>query len=204
MKIVYIVDDDEIVRSLIHSGLSARGDIHLYPFPTGDAFVAALDGLDEGVVLLDINMPGLSGLDVLEAMGTRNRQFSTVVMTAKAEIALAVSAMKLGAIDFIEKPFAMADFVALVDRAFGALQEARDEAAPRNDARERIAGLTAREREVLARLVTGLSNKEIALDLDLSPRTVEIYRANVMDKLSVESLAAAIRLAMTAGLLADA
>lgn len=204
MKIVYIVDDDEIVRSLIHNAISARGDVHLYPFATGDAFVAALDGLEDGVVLLDIHMPGLSGLDVLEAIGASNRQFSTIVLTAKAEIALAVSAMKLGAIDFIEKPFTMPDLVDLVDRAFGALKAARDEAAPRTDARERITALSAREREVLARLVVGLSNKEIAHDLDLSPRTVEIYRANVMGKLGVESLAAAIRLAMTAGLLEDA
>ncbi|MDH7973280.1 response regulator [Sphingomonas sp. AR_OL41] len=198
MKIVYVVDDDEIVRALIHSALSARGDAHIYLFASGNAFVDMLDGLEEGVLLLDIHMPGLSGIDVLEHLATSDRSLRTVVMTAKAEIPLAVRAMKLGAADFIEKPFTMDDLTALIDGAFDELRDLRDETAPRDEARARIDRLSQREREVLARLVTGLSNKEIAVDLDLSPRTVEIHRANVMSKIEADSLAAAIRTALAA------
>lgn len=198
MKNIYIVDDNEVIRSLLHSALSRRGDCHLYSFVSGNAFVAALDGLEEGVLLLDIQMPGLSGLDVLSRLGPSNRRIRTIVMTAKAEIPLAVEAMKRGAGDFIEKPFATEDLMVLVDRAFGALADAREQAAPRDTARMQIERLSAREREVLIGLVDGLSNKEIALKLDLSPRTVEIHRANVMSKLEADSLAAAIRVALTA------
>lgn len=198
MKNVYIVDDNEVIRSLLHSALSRRGDCHLYSFVSGNAFVDALDGLEEGVLLLDIHMPGLSGLDVLSRLGPSDRRIRTIVMTAKAEIALAVEAMKRGAGDFIEKPFATEDLMVLVDRAFGALEDAREQAAPRETARTQIERLSAREREVLIGLVDGLSNKEIALKLDLSPRTVEIHRANVMSKLEADSLAAAIRVALTA------
>ena len=204
MKIVYVVDDDEIVRSLIHGILSKRGDLHLYSFPSGDAFVAALEGLEEGVALLDIHMPGINGLDVLTRVAGSARRIKTVVMTAEAEIALAVSAMKLGAVDFIEKPFTPEGLSNIVDSAFDVLQDARDQAAPRDQARAKVDRLSVREREVLALLGDGLSNKEIATNLDLSPRTVEIHRANLMTKLEADSLAAAIRLALAAGLTEDA
>lgn len=198
MKSVYIVDDNEIIRSLLHGALSGRGDCHLYSFASGDAFVAALGGLEAGVLLLDVHMPGLSGLEVLSRLAASDRTIRTIVMTAKAQVALAVDAMKLGAGDFIEKPFAIEDLMERVDRAFDALQDARDQVAPRDTARAQIERLSGREREVLGGLVAGLSNKEIALNLDLSPRTVEIHRANVMSKLEADSLAAVIRVALTA------
>ena len=201
MRIVYVVDDDEIVRSLAHQALSECGGIHLFPFVSGDAFVAALDELEVGVVLLDIHMPGMSGIDVLKHVAATGRGFKTIVMTAQAQIPLAVDAMKLGALDFIEKPFECQSLAELTDRAFIALQKDFDDAAPRDQARARIARLSAREREVLAQLVEGSSNRQVAQALGVSPRTVEIHRANIMTKLDLDSLVDVVRLSLKAELL---
>lgn len=201
-RIAYVVDDEEVVRrSLVlllrSAGFAARA------FPSGAAFLrASAEGLPFGCVLLDLRMPDLDGLSVQRQIVAQGLDLPVIIVTAHGDVPLAVEAMKLGASDFIEKPY---DGEALLQAAAHALArgaEARARSQEATEAAERIATLTARELEVLQGLITGKQNKEIARGLGLSPRTVEIHRANVMEKLGVRSLPEAVRIALSAGLAA--
>jgi two-component system response regulator FixJ len=199
---IYIVDDDDAVRASLHSLLSVRPDTLIRGYRSGDAFLGAIDELEPGCVLLDFHMPGASGLDVLKAIQGR-KGFVAIILTGRGDIALAVEAMKAGAQDFIEKPYQFEELSAALEKAYAKLEESHAEAARTGAAAARLEALSARELDVLKGLIEGRSNKLIAYDLDISPRTVEIYRANVMTKLGVRSLSEALRIAFAAGLLPD-
>jgi two-component system response regulator FixJ len=200
---IYIVDDDDAVRASLQSLLSTQADMMIEGFRSGDAFIADMAELDPGVVLLDVHMPGSSGLEVLRVIRGANAPLVPIIITGQGNIALAVQSMKIGALDFLEKPYDHLGLLAAVEGAFVQLEQAHTQATREQAARERIDALSARERDVLMGLIAGRANKMIAFELDISPRTVEIYRANLMAKLEVRSLSDALRLAFAAGLLAD-
>lgn len=198
MQSVYIVDDDQAVRQSLHGLLSERPNLVIRVFASGDAFLDNIEANDGGVLLLDFQMPGRNGLDVIRALQERGAKFLTIMLTGQGDISLAVQAMKAGATDFLEKPYDPHHLLNLLDQAFARFSETSGIAQRREQARERIARLSPREHEVLMGLIEGRPNKVIAHQLDLSPRTVEIYRANMMEKLDVSSLSEALRLAYAA------
>lgn len=198
MQSVYIVDDDQAVRQSLHGLLSERPNLVIRVFASGDAFLDNIEPNDGGVLLLDFQMPGRNGLDVMRALQERGAKFLTIMLTGQGDISLAVQAMKGGATDFLEKPYDPHHLLNLLDQAFARFSETSGIAQRREQARERIARLSPREHEVLMGLIEGRPNKVIAHQLDLSPRTVEIYRANMMEKLDVSSLSEALRLAYAA------
>jgi len=198
-RTVYIVDDDDAVRASLHTLLSIRNDLLIRSYRSGDAFLQEVSDLDPGVVLLDFHMPGATGLDVLNALN-KNPKFVAIVLTGQGNVGLAVQAMKAGALDFVEKPYEAEVLMQLVDAAFARLEQGSEAAARVNAAEAKIAKLSPRETDVLKGLIEGRSNKIIAFELDISPRTVEIYRANLMEKLEVRSLSEALRIAFAAGL----
>ena len=198
-RTIYIVDDDDAVRASLHSLLSVRPDLLIRSYRSGDAFLEEAENLDPGVVLLDFHMPGSTGLDVLNAIRT-STHFATIILTGQGNVTLAVQAMKAGALDFIEKPYDADFLMRLIDNAFSRLEENSETVARVQAAETKIAKLSPRETDVLKGLIECRSNKVIAYELDISPRTVEIYRANLMDKLEVRSLSEALRIAFAAGL----
>jgi two-component system response regulator FixJ len=197
-RTVYIVDDDDAVRASLHSLLSVRSDLIIRSYRSGDAFLEETADLDPGVVLLDFHMPGATGLDVLEAI--QDREFAAIILTGQGNVSLAVQAMKAGALDFMEKPYEAEQLMQVLERAFSHLEESSETTARLDAARGKISKLSPRETDVLKGLIEGRSNKVIAYELDISPRTVEIYRANLMEKLDVRSLSEALRIAFAAGL----
>ncbi|WP_242139735.1 MULTISPECIES: response regulator [unclassified Sphingomonas] len=203
MRSVYVVDDDDPVRLSLQTLLQQVSGLIVRGFPSGDAFLDAIDAMDRGVLLLDFHMPGATGLDVLRALQPRRDHFAAVMLTGRGEVGIAVQAMKAGAFDFLEKPYDPDRLLDVIDAAFDRFEDMTARNARTDDARARLASLSPREREVLLGLIEGRANKVIAHDLDLSPRTVEIYRANMMQKLDVSSLSEALRLAFAAGLLTD-
>jgi len=198
-RTIYIVDDDDAVRASLHSLLSVRSDLVIRSYRSGDAFLAEAGELDSGVLLLDFHMPGASGLDVLHKLDG-NSGFVPIILTGQGNVTLAVQAMKAGALDFVEKPYEADLLLQIVDSAFSRLEADTDAAARVDLASAKIAKLSPRETDVLKGLIEGRSNKIIAYELDISPRTVEIYRANLMEKLEVRSLSEALRVAFAAGL----
>lgn len=196
-RIVYLVDDEEAVRRsegflLKTSGYTVRA------FASGDAFLAEAKSLPPGCVLLDIRMPGLDGLAVQQVLNDRGACFPVIILTGHGDIALSVRALKAGAVDFIEKPFQRAELLAAIEDAFHRLDNGDRQRLDSTAANVRLAVLTPRERDVLDGLVEGLPNKTIAFDLDISSRTVEVHRANLMSKLGVRSLSQMLRIAFAA------
>lgn len=196
---VYVIDDDAMVRrstifSLASAGYAAR------PFLGGGDFVEELPVLKPGCVMLDVRMPHMDGFQVLAAMHDKVASFPTVVITGHGDVASAVRAMKLGASDFLEKPFEDQALFDILERLFRTLSVQAEGSRDRADAERRLASLSPREVDVLRGLANGLQNKVLAGQLGLSVRTVEMHRANLMDRLGVRSLADALRLAFRAGL----
>lgn len=200
---IHIVDDDEAVRASLLALLGRRSDMVIHSFPSGDALLRRLAELEPGVVLLDMNMPGTGGMDVLRRLVGSETRFETIVITGHGNIAMAVDAMRAGALDFLEKPYDHRALLHAIDLAYARLEDAVQNAAAQNAARERLATLSARERDVLLRLIDGRANKMIAQELGLSPRTVEYYRANLMTKLGVRSLSEGLKVAFAGGLLSE-
>ena len=199
---IYVVDDDDAVRASLHGLLSLRTDLVIRNFRSGDQFLEQVDELDPGIVLLDFHMPGSDGLEVLRQLGDRvPTTFLPIILTGEGNIDIAVSAMKAGAFDFLEKPYKPDELLALVDKAFARLEQDKAGAAQLAQARTKVEALSPRELDVLRGLIDGRSNKVIAYDLAISPRTVEIYRANLMTKMGVRSLSEALRIAFAAGLI---
>ncbi|KPF74983.1 nitrogen fixation protein FixJ [alpha proteobacterium AAP81b] len=194
---VYIVDDELAVRRSVGFMLKTSGYL-VDAFESGEAFLAAAARLAPGCVLLDVRLAGMDGLAVQEAMRGRGIALPVIVFTGHGDVGLAVRAMKGGAVDFLEKPFEKAAVIAAIEQALriGSSRAQLDALAAAAQARLNI--LSPREHDVLAGLVEGQSNKVIAYDLGISPRTVEIHRANVMAKLAVGSLSEALRIAFTA------
>ncbi|MBR0550971.1 response regulator transcription factor [Stakelama marina] len=202
MRSIYLVDDDDAVRASLHALLMVYQNTIIRGFRSGDAFLEELDDLGPGAVLLDFHMPGATGLDVLKQIGDRP-EFSSVILTGQGDVQLAVQAMKAGAIDFLEKPYEPEELLKTVEIAFARLDEDGRAAARTETAKAKLERLSAREQDVLEGLIDGNSNKVIAQDLEISPRTVEIYRANMMEKLEVRSLSEALRVAFAAGMIED-
>lgn len=196
---VYLVDDDEAIRRSASFMLRTSGFV-VKTYASGIELLAAGKALDPGCVLLDVRMPGMDGLEVQKALREQDIRLPVVVMTGHGDVSVAVQAMKAGAIDFIEKPFEKATLMDALEQGFAQLAEAGTRARRAEEASAQLEVLTPREREVLEGLVRGHPNKTIAYDLGISPRTVEIHRANVMSKLGVASLSEALRIAFAAGL----
>jgi two-component system, LuxR family, response regulator FixJ len=194
---VFVVDDDAAVRDSLEALLSAEG-FQVRTFDSAVSFLAADLSKFQGCLLLDVRMPKMSGLELQQELRKRACTLPVVIMTGHADVQMAVAAMKAGAVDFIEKPFDDHQLIGVVRRALAEVARQSDAAAIKADAALRLAELTAREREVLDHLVAGCSNKVIAQKLGISPRTVEIHRAHVMEKMRVASLSELVRLALRA------
>ncbi len=195
---VFVVDDDPAVRDSLQAMLGAAG-YRCSMFASGAEFLASDLTGRRGCVLVDVRMPGMDGLELQRQIKARSIGLPVIFMTGFGEVPLAVEAMKAGAVDFVEKPSTLAVLKGCIDRALAigaASEQAQAEAA---SARERIERLTPRERDVLRLLVAGKPNKIIAFELSISPRTVEIHRARVMDKMAVRSLSELVRLSLAAG-----
>lgn len=195
---IYIVDDDEAVRAGMQALLSSKANLLIFPYRSGDDFLAGLGDMQSGCVLLDYDMPGANGLEVLRRLSAVSPKFGAIILTGRGATSVAVQAWKLGALDFLEKPCEPQVLLEVVENAFSKLEQDQTAAARVETAQQAIARLTPREREVLAGLVAGSANKVIGYELDISPRTVEIHRANLMDKLGVRSLSEALRVAFAA------
>jgi two-component system response regulator FixJ len=194
---VHVIDDDEALRdSLTFLLRTARLDVQSYPSAT--AFLEALPEANLSCVITDVRMPGMSGIDLLRRLRERKISVPVIVITGHGDIPLAVEAMRIGAIDFLEKPF---DDEVLIASVKTALRQKEGEAKRHGERAEiegRLAALSNRERDVLGGLVAGRANKQIAFDLGISPRTVEIYRANLMSKMQAGSLSDLVRMALIA------
>jgi two-component system response regulator FixJ len=196
---VLIVDDDTDVRDSLRALLESAG-FQVRDFDSAKK-VLADGGVRQGACLIaDIRMPDMDGLELQEELKRRGIGLPVIVVTGHGDIPLAVRAMKAGALDFIEKPFNGEMMLESVKRAIVHSSENRSQAALAEVAQGRISALTARERQVLEHLVAGRANKMIAYELDISPRTVEIHRAHLMEKMQAKSLSELIRLALTAGI----
>lgn len=196
---VFLVDDDHDVRGELESALMLRG-FAVRAFGDGDAFLAAEAGLPGGCVVLDLNMPGSSGIEVQAVLAERQSAHKVVMLTGSGTVPTAVRAMHAGAVDFIEKPFGVDELVRAIGRALTHQRQSLRETSRRREAQAQVDRLSERERDVLSGMVLGLANKIIAYRLGLSVRTVETYRAHVMDKLAVRSLAEAVQVAIDAEL----
>lgn len=196
-RIVYLVDDEEAIRRSAGFMLRTSGFV-VRTFACGDEFLRDAGALPPGCVLLDIRMPGSDGLAVQQALNERGAVLPVVMLTGHGDIAMSVRALKAGAVDFIEKPFEKAELLAAIDDAFRRLESGDRHRLDAAEASVRLAVLTPRERDVLGGLVNGLPNKTIAFDLEISSRTVEVHRANLMSKLGVRSLSQMLRIAFAA------
>src|SRR5215212_5804710 len=199
---VYVIDDDEAMRDSLDFLLGSAGfDVAM--FESAHQFLDAVSNIDFGCVLSDVRMPGIDGIELLKRLKATHGAFPVLIMTGHGDVPLAVEAMKLGAVDFLEKPFEDDRLIGMIDIALKQAESgARSEAATL-DIAARVESLSPRERQVMEGLVAGLSNKMIAREYDISPRTIEVYRANVMTKMQAGSLSELVRLAMRAGAIKD-
>jgi two-component system response regulator FixJ len=199
---VYVIDDDPAMRDSLDFLLGAAG-YTVTLFETAQDFLDKLPGLSFGCILSDVRMPGIDGLDLLKRLKSDRTSLPVLIMTGHGDVPLAVEAMKLGAADFLEKPFEDDRLVAMIDTALKNAESGARSEAIAHDIAARVESLSPRERQVLDGLVAGLPNKVIAREFDISPRTIEVYRANVMTKMQAGSLSELVRLALRAGVLKD-
>src|SRR5580692_1432074 len=199
---VYVIDDDEAMRDSLDFLLGAA-DFQVSLFESAQNFLDAVPTIDFGCVVSDVRMPGIDGIELLNRLKAGGSLFPVVIMTGHGDVPLAVEAMKLGAVDFLEKPFQDDRLIGMIDLALRQAQSNAQDKAVTHDIASRMATLSPRERQVMDGLIAGLSNKLIARDYEISPRTIEVYRANVMTKMQANSLSELVRLAMRAGLLND-
>jgi len=199
---VYVIDDDEAMRDSLNFLLDSSG-FGVTLFDDAQAFLDVLPGLAFGCVVSDVRMPGIDGIELLKQMKAQQSPFPILIMTGHGDVPLAVEAMKLGAVDFLEKPFEDDRLTTMIETAIRQAEPAAKNEAISQDIAARVASLSPRERQVMEGLIAGLSNKLIAREYDISPRTIEVYRANVMTKMQANSLSELVRLAMRAGMLKD-
>jgi two-component system response regulator FixJ len=197
-RCVYIVDDDEAVRDSLSVLLESKA-YAVRSFGSAPEFLTAAPSLPVGCLIADIRMPEMDGLELQQRLIDRSLHFPLIVITGHGDVPLAVRAMKAGAVDFIEKPFASEAILDSLDTALSRLAAPSEQDPTAAAAEAKLALLSPREREVLEGLLAGLPNKTIAYDLAISPRTVEIHRARVMDKMGARSLSELVRLALAAG-----
>jgi len=196
---IHLIDDDEAVRRSASFMLRTSGYL-VKTYVSGVEFLEIAHEATPGCVLLDVRMPEMDGLEVQKALKAQGVLLPVIVMTGHGDVSVAVQAMKAGAVDFIEKPFEKAVLLSAVDEGFARLERAGRARARAEEARARLDALTPREMDVMRGLVRGHPNKTIGYDLGISPRTVEIHRANLMTKLGVASLSEALRIAFAGGL----
>jgi FixJ family two-component response regulator len=200
---IFVVDDDEAVRHSLQMLLTAQG-FAVNTYASAQEFLDAAVDLDAGVLLLDVRMPGLGGLDLQAMLRAKRDNLPIVFITAYGDVPLAVDAMKAGAVDFIEKPFTKRAILDSIGRALDLGAQARTEDRFTADAKNRFGSLTPRERQVLERVVSGRQSKTIAFELGLSVRTVENHRARIMGKMGAMSVSHLVRMALAAGVVSYA
>jgi two-component system, LuxR family, response regulator FixJ len=193
--LVHVVDDDDAMRDSLAFLLEASA-IASRQYPSAPALLRRAAELEPGCILTDMRMPEMNGLELVRELKRLGVQIPVIVLTGHGDVSLAVEAMKAGVLDFLEKPFAEADLLGAVQAALALGEGLANRGRERAEIVQRIALLTARERDVFEAIVQGHSNKTAALLLGISPRTVEIYRANVMDKMNARSLSDLVRMAL--------
>lgn len=196
--VVHVIDDDDAVRDSLSFLLKAAG-IAATTYDSAAAFLDALGAASPGCVVTDIRMPGMSGIELIRRLAEIGVRTPVIVITGHGDVPMAVEAMKLGAVDFFEKPFDDDMLLASIRAALDRRSDDGKREARLAEIREKLALLSSRERQVLDGLIAGHPNKTIAFDLGISPRTVEIYRANVMTKMKAGSLSELVRMALMAG-----
>ncbi len=198
--VVHIIDDDEGLRQSL-AFLLQTAQLEVRSFDSAKTFLDALPDASLGCVITDIRMPDMSGIELLRRLKELKIGVPVIVITGHGDIALAVEAMKIGAADFFEKPFDDDLLIASVRAALRQREDQTKRGAERAEIEHRISTLSPRENDVLAGLIEGRANKQIAFDLGISPRTVEIYRANLMNKMQANSLSDLVRMALLADML---
>ena len=201
-NLVYVVDDDPAMRESLEFLLDAAG-FSVTTFDSATDFLQQLPRLTFGCIVSDIRMPGIDGMELLRDVKAGRAEMPIIIMTGHGDIPLAVEAIKLGALDFLEKPFEDERMIGAIRTALERGKAAAKDEVVASDVAARIASLSQRERQVMDGIVAGLSNKQMARDYDISPRTIEVYRANVMTKMQARSLSELVRTALRAGLLKD-
>ena len=196
---VFVLDDDEAVRDSLKALLESAG-MTVEVYGSGQQFLEAYDPSRSGCLVLDVRMPEMGGLELQERLAANRVNLPIIIITGHADVPIAVKALKAGAVDFIEKPFADDVILDSVRRAFEHGEQIHREKASAAEVAARVARLTPREREVLEQLVIGKPNKVIAFELGISPRTVEIHRARVIEKMQARSLSHLVRIALSAGI----
>jgi two-component system response regulator FixJ len=195
--VIHVIDDDEAVRDSLGFLLEAA-NLTVKTYDSATRFLAQLPGVEPGCIVTDIRMPEMTGLELTHRLNALGVRLPVIVITGHADVALAVEAMRAGVADFIEKPFDDKTMLAALHGALNRGQDQREPSAERGVFAQRLASLSMRERQVLDGLVAGQSNKTVALALAISPRTVEVYRANLMSKMKAESLSELVRMALIA------
>ncbi|HEX6979499.1 MAG TPA: response regulator FixJ [Alphaproteobacteria bacterium] len=195
---VFVVDDDEAVRDSLALLLETAG-YRVQAFESGRAFLETASSLPFGCAVIDVRMPDIDGLELQDALRARGIEMPVIIMTGHADVPMAVRAMRAGAVDFVEKPFADHVILDSVARALTQAREKQREVSEVAAIRSRLETLTPREREVLDQLVRGHPNKVSAANLGISPRTVEIHRARVMEKMQAHSLSELVRMVLSVG-----
>jgi two-component system response regulator FixJ len=198
--VVYVIEDDDAARDSLEF-LLRTANFTVTTYDSGMAFLRSLPQNDFGCIITDVHMPDLSGIDLLRRLKEFHTRMPVIVITGHGDVPIAVEAMKIGATDFFEKPFDGDKMVAAVRAALSDRRKGADREAEHKELQDRLATLTPRERDVLKGLMAGNPNKIIAFELGISPRTVEIYRANVMTKMKSGSLSELVRMALHGGLL---
>ncbi|MCX5495319.1 response regulator FixJ [Kaistia dalseonensis] len=196
---IHVIDDDEGARESLAFLLSSA-ELTVRTYDSAVRFLQDFAGDTTGCIVTDIRMPEMTGLELLVTLKNRGIVLPVIVMTGHGDVPLAVTAMKGGAIDFLEKPFSDDAILAAVGAALNTNHHDARKEAERSSILERLATLSQRERQVLEGLVAGHANKRMAYDLDISPRTIEIYRAHVMSKMRASSLSDLVRMALAAGI----
>jgi two-component system, LuxR family, response regulator FixJ len=199
---IYVIDDDQAMRDSLDFLLGSAG-FRVRVFDSAQVFLDELAKLEPGCVVTDVRMPGIDGMELLRRVNSGARKLPVIVMTGHGDVPLAVEAMKLGALDFLEKPFEDERLIGMIETALSEQANGSTNDAASADMAARVASLTQRERQVMQGLVTGQSNKTIAREYDISPRTVEVYRANVMTKMQAGNLSELVRFAIRAGFVKD-
>jgi two-component system response regulator FixJ len=190
---VYVTDDEAMVRRFLKKALDHAGMV-TKTFASGGELLGSIESLEPGVILLDIRMPEMNGLQVLEAMGAQTKVHAVLILSSHGDVSTAVQAIHAGAIDFIEKPFSTMKLIERIRDLQELVAARKAESGLLIEARSRIKSLTEREMQVGQEIAAGLSNKEAARKLGISPRTVEAHRANLIRKLKVSSIADIVRL----------
>jgi two-component system, LuxR family, response regulator FixJ len=196
--LVHIVDDDEALRDSLSALLTAHGH-ESRSYSSAREFLHASPDKQNGCMLIDVNMPAMNGIELLEELGRIDCRLPCIMMTGQGQVSTAVRAMKAGAIDFIEKPFESKQLLECIGRAAKKISLATADGRKAAEAAARVSALTPRERDVLLHLMRGQPNKIIAHELGISPRTVEVHRARLIEKLSANNVADAVRTAVEAG-----